>query len=122
MPALTHHIFVCCNCRSEEHPRGCCDSDGSEQLRHAFKAEVRNRNLTASVRANKCGCLDQCELGPVVVVYPQAIWYGKVQVDDVARILDTTIQRGEVVEDLLIADEWLNTKGRGPRQDGEPTA
>ncbi|MBC8353863.1 MAG: (2Fe-2S) ferredoxin domain-containing protein [Planctomycetes bacterium] len=111
MSAFTHHIFICGNQRSPGHARGCCDADGSEQLRTAFKAEVKRRGLTPLVRANKAGCLDQCELGPTVVIYPQGIWYGNVQLEDVSRIIDETVVGGKVLEDLLIADELLNTKG-----------
>ena len=80
-------------------------------MRNLFKAEVKKRGLNPLVRANKAGCLDQCELGPTVVIYPQAIWYGNVQADDVSRIVQETIIEGKVLEDLLIADELLNTKG-----------
>lgn len=111
MTAFTHHIFVCCNQRSPGHERGCCDPSGSERLRNAFKAEVERRGLKPLVRANEAGCLDQCELGPNVVIYPQGIWYGHVQLEDVARIVEETIVGGKVLEDLLIADELLNTKG-----------
>lgn len=111
MPAFTSHIFVCCNQRSDGHPRGCCDHDGSESLRNLFKAEVKKRGLAPLVRANKAGCLDQCELGPTVVIYPQAIWYGNVQPEDVPRIINETVAGGKVLEDLLISDELLNTKG-----------
>lgn len=113
MPKFTHHIFVCCNRREPGHSRGCCDPDGSEVLRNAFKAELKRRGLAPQVRANRAGCLDQCELGPTVVIYPQTIWYGKVSVEDVARIVEETIERGIVLEDLLIPDEMLNTKGKG---------
>ena len=111
MAAFTHHIFICCNQRSPGHARGCCDPSGSEQLRNAFKAEVERRGLNPLVRANKAGCLDQCELGPTVVIYPQGIWYGNVQLDDVSRIIEETIVGGKVLDDLLIADELLNIKG-----------
>ena len=111
MSAFTHHIFICCNQRSPGHARGCCDPSGSERLRNAFKAEVERRGLTPLVRANKAGCLDQCELGPTVVIYPQGIWYGHVQLEDVPRIIDETIVGGKILDDLLIADELLNTKG-----------
>jgi (2Fe-2S) ferredoxin len=113
MPKFTHHIFVCCNRREPGHSRGCCDPDGGEALRSAFKAEIKRRGLAAHVRANRAGCLDQCELGPTVVIYPQAIWYGKVAPADVPRIVEETIERGVVVDDLLIPDELLNAKGSG---------
>ena len=111
MPAFTHHIFVCCNRRSPGHERGCCDPEGSERLRNLFKTEVKRRDLGPCVRANKAACLDQCELGPTVVIYPQAIWYGHVRPEDVPRILDETVIGGRILEDLLIPDELLNTKG-----------
>ena len=111
MPKFSHHIFVCCNRRDACHPRGCCDPDQTEQLRTAFKAEIKNRKLAPLVRANKAGCLDQCELGPVVVIYPQNIWYGHVSVNDVQRIVEETIVGGQILEDLVISDELLNTKG-----------
>ena len=62
------------------------------------------------MRANAAGCLDQCELGPTVVIYPQAIWYGGVKLSDVPRIVEETIVNGRVVEDLRIPDEKLNCK------------
>jgi (2Fe-2S) ferredoxin len=114
MPKFTSHIFVCCNRRAEGHSRGCCDQSGDEELRDAFKAEVRRHGLTPHVRANKAGCLDQCELGPTVVIYPQQIWYGGVQLKDVERIVEETVVGGRILDDLLIQDEWLNTKGQGP--------
>lgn len=116
MPKFTSHIFVCCNRRSAGHPRGCCDPEGSESLRNAFKAEVKQRGLGPTVRANKAGCLDQCELGPTVAIYPQQVWYGNVSIEDVPRIIEQTVIGGEIIEDLLIDEEWLNTKGCGPEQ------
>jgi (2Fe-2S) ferredoxin len=114
MPKFTHHIFVCCNQRPEGHPRGCCDPTGSEALRDCFKKELAARGLKTTVRANSAGCLDQCELGPTVVIYPEAIWYGHVTLADVPRIVERTILAGEVLPDLHLADELLNTKGKQP--------
>jgi (2Fe-2S) ferredoxin len=108
MPEFTHHIFVCCNQREPGHSRGCCDPEGSEALRNAFKAEVKNRKLGPLVRANTAGCLDQCESGPCVVIYPQAIWYGGVTLADVPRIIEETVIGGKVLNDLLIPAERLN--------------
>lgn len=80
-------------------------------MRSLFKAEVKQRDLGPSVRANKAGCLDQCEFGPAVVIYPQGIWYGGVQPEDVPRIIEETVVHGRVLEDLVISDDLLNTKG-----------
>jgi (2Fe-2S) ferredoxin len=114
MPAFTQHIFVCGNQRQPGHPRGCCDPTGANALRNALKAAVKSRDLGPTVRVNSAGCLDQCECGPTVVVYPEAIWYGNVQLDDVPRIVEETVCNGLVLEDLLIPNAMLNTKGRGP--------
>ena len=108
MPAFTHHLFVCGNQRSPGHPRGCCDPEGSEALRNAFKAEVKARGLNPLVRANSAGCLEQCEHGPCVAIYPQAIFYGGVKLTDVSRIIEETVLNGRVLDELLIADECLN--------------
>lgn len=110
MPQFTHHIFICINRREPGHSRGCCNADGSEALRNAFKKEVERRGLKPLVRANASGCLDQCELGPTVVIYPQAIWYGGVRVEDVPRIVEETILGGRVLADLLIPAEKLNCR------------
>lgn len=110
MPLFRHHLFVCCNQRAPGHSRGCCNPDGSAALRDCFKAELKQRNLGPLVRANQAGCLDQCELGPTVVIYPQQIWYGGVRLEDVPRIVEETIVHGRVLEDLLIPAEQLNVK------------
>ena len=114
MPKFTHHIFVCCNQRAPGSARGCCNPDGSDKLKELFKAEVKKRGLDPLVRANFAGCLDQCECGPTVVIYPQGIWYGGVKPQDVTRIIEETVLEGRVLPDLLIPDEMLNTKGKGP--------
>lgn len=110
MAEFTHHIFVCCNRREPGHTRGCCDPDETEALRESFKNELKKRKLGPLVRANKAGCLDQCEEGPTVVIYPQAIWYGRVTLADVPRIIDETIVAGRILDDLLIPPERLNCK------------
>ena len=110
MPEFRHHIFVCCNRREPGHSRGCCDPQGNHSLRDLFKKEIKRRGLQPLVRANQAGCLDQCELGPTVVIYPQAIWYGSVQEGDVVRIIEETVLGGRVLEDLLISHEDLNSK------------
>jgi (2Fe-2S) ferredoxin len=108
MPPFTHSIFICSNQRPGNHPRGCCDPIGHDQLRETFKQEVKKRKLGPLVRANKTGCLEQCELGPVVAIYPQGIFYGHVTPDDVPRILEQTIQNNIILEDLLIHDDEMN--------------
>ena len=108
MPAFTHHIFLCANVRPPGHPRGCCDPGGAQKLREAFRKELRQAGFGALARANTCGCLDQCEHGPMIVIYPQGIWYGRVTPADVPRIVQKTLLGGELLNDLLIEDTCLN--------------
>ncbi|MGE3313682.1 MAG: ferredoxin [Planctomycetaceae bacterium] len=108
MPAFSHHLFVCGNQRPPGNPRGCCNADGSDQLRTALAAEIKSRGLNPLVRANKAGCLEQCEHGPVVAIYPQGIFYGHVTAADASRIIEETIINGRILDDLRIADECLN--------------
>lgn len=108
MPAFQYHVFICCNQRSPGHPRGCCDPEGSEALRSAIRAEMKRRGLSPLIRANKAGCLEQCEHGPTIAIYPQGVFYGGVTLEDVPRIVEETFINGRVLEDLRIADECLN--------------
>jgi (2Fe-2S) ferredoxin len=110
MPKFEKHIFVCMNQREADHPRGCCDPAGQGELQRVFKTKLAKRGIAnTTVRANKCGCLDQCELGPTVVVYPEAVWYGHVTPNDVDEIIDQHIVGGHPVERLVIPDAVLNT-------------
>lgn len=102
MPQFTHHIFICENIRPADDPRGCCGAKGSAEIRAKFKEEIKKRGLKGIVRANNAGCLDQCAKGPTIVVYPEAIWYGGVSVNDIEEIMNSHIEGGKPVERLLI--------------------
>jgi (2Fe-2S) ferredoxin len=108
VPKFEKHIFICMNQREEGHPRGSCDPTGQGELQRLFKTKLAKRGLKL-VRANKAGCLDQCELGPTVAVYPDAVWYGKVAPEDVDEIIESHIVNEQPVQRLLIPDEILNT-------------
>ena len=109
MPEFKHHIFICTNQREPGSPRRCCNPDGKAELHRAFKDAVSARGLKATVRANKAGCLDQCEHGPNVVVYPEAVWYGGVKPEDVAKIVESHIVGGVPVRRLRLNEECINT-------------
>jgi (2Fe-2S) ferredoxin len=108
MPKFERHIFVCANVRDASSPRGCCDPAGQAELQKALKAKLAERGLKGRVRANKSGCLDQCEHGPNMVIYPEAVWYGGVRKEDLDEIVDSHIIGGQPVRRLMIADECLN--------------
>ena len=109
MAKFEHHIFICANQRPPENPRGCCDPEGLGGLQLVFKKELAARGLKSSVRANRAGCLDQCEHGPTVVVYPDGVWYGGVRSEDVKEIVESHIVNGVPVARLTLADECVNT-------------
>jgi len=109
MPKFDHHIFVCGNRREPGHPRGCCDPSGQAELQKLFKKKLAELGLKGRIRANQAGCLDQCEHGPNIVVYPEAVWYGGVTAADVDEIVTKHIVGGEPVERLRLADSCLNT-------------
>jgi (2Fe-2S) ferredoxin len=109
MPKFEKHIFICGNYRTAEHPRGCCDPEGQAVLQKHFKKRLAARGLRANVRANQSGCLDQCEHGPNVVVYPDAVWYGGVTLDDVDEIIESHIVGGVPVSRLMLAESCINT-------------
>ncbi len=88
MPAFERHVFVCHNTRPAEAPRPSCTADGKSELHTRLQQLSRAAGLADKVRINKSGCLDQCEHGPTVVVYPDAVWYGNVQPDDAAAIVE----------------------------------
>jgi (2Fe-2S) ferredoxin len=115
MPSFQRHVFVCVNERAVDHPRGCCKHKGGEAVRSTLKRELSARGIQGSVRANTAGCLDQCEHGIVVVVYPEQVWYGGVTVEDVSEIVERHIIGGEYVTRLMIAGQpHLANASRGP--------
>ena len=96
-----HHVFVCENRRPDSDPRGCCGAEGAA-VRAALKNEIRKRGLQATARANGAGCLDACDLGPSLVVYPEGVWYGHVTVADVPEIVESHLVHGRPVERLRV--------------------
>ena len=100
MPHLDKHVFICTNRRDENNPKGSCAQKGSEAIREAFKKQLHERGLKGKMRANAAGCLDQCEHGCAIVVYPEQVWYGGVKPEDVAEIIDEHLIGGRPVERL----------------------
>jgi (2Fe-2S) ferredoxin len=110
LPVFEHHVFVCHNVRPEGAPRPSCTSDGKSELHTELQQLTKAAGLAGRVRINKAGCLDQCEHGPTVVVYPEGVWYGHVQPSDAAAIVEQHLVGGTPVERLRLADECINTR------------
>ena len=110
MPPFERHVFVCQNSRPADAPRRSCTFDGKSDLFLQLQQLAKAAGLSDKVRINKSGCLDQCEHGPMVVVYPEAVWYGNVQTADAVEIVADHLVGGRPVERLRVADECINTK------------
>ncbi len=95
------HVFCCVNERPEKHPRGSCARRGSVHLRNYMKARAEELGLDG-VRINQSGCLDRCERGPTMVIYPEAVWYHYDSLADVDEILETHVLRSGRVDRLLM--------------------
>lgn len=101
-PYYRAHVFCCTNERVENHPRGSCKLKGSEPLRDYMKKRATALGLKGDVRINTAGCLDRCELGPVMVIYPEGVWYSYQSEADVDEILETHVLGGGRVERLML--------------------
>jgi (2Fe-2S) ferredoxin len=102
VPHFDKHIFICTNRRDESNPKGSCAAKGSEAIKDRFKKALHERGLKGKMRANAAGCLDQCEHGCTVVVYPEQVWYGHVTVDDVDEIVEKHLVGDVPVERLRL--------------------
>ena len=100
-PYYRQHVFVCTNQRPPDDPRGCCSAKGSLALRNHMKDRAKELGLT-DTRVNIAGCLDRCEHGPSVVIYPEGVWYTCRTQADADEILERHVMRGERVERLLM--------------------
>ncbi len=100
-PSYNFHVFICQNERAEGHPRGCCQSKGASQLLAYMKSKVKELGIPET-RINKAGCLDQCESGVAVVIYPEGTWYQIKSTQDVDQLIESHMQRGVPVIPMMI--------------------
>jgi len=99
-----YHVFFCTN--SRESGEQCCEQCNATEIRAYAKAKIKALGLSGQgkVRINSAGCLDRCELGPVLVIYPGETWYSYLDRDDIDEIIEQHLLKGNVVERLLITD------------------
>ena len=97
-----HHVFFCINERDDG--RACCADRNAQALQEYAKKRLKTLNMNGpgKIRINKAGCLDRCEEGPVLVVYPEGIWYTYIDEEDIDEIVDSHLITGKPVERLKI--------------------
>ena len=101
-PYFKHHVFFCMNKRDDG--RNSCGDHGAETAQKHAKKRCKELGINGEgrVRINKAGCLDRCELGPVMVVYPEAVWYTFVDKEDIDEIIQSHLIEGKPVERLMV--------------------
>lgn len=107
MKRFEKHVFICNNSRPAGHPRGCCFDKGSKELLDEFKKKVAESGLNKKIRVNLSGCLDACERGIAVVVYPEQIWYGNVKLEDIEEIIESHLINNQPVKRLELKESDL---------------
>jgi len=102
MSHYKYHVFFCCNQR--EPGEACCNTHGAARLRGYAKDRIKALNLSGKgkVRINAAGCMDRCDEGPVIVVYPQGVWYTYIDRKDIDEIIEAHLKNGCIVERLLL--------------------
>jgi (2Fe-2S) ferredoxin len=96
------HVFFCLNQRDDGRP--CCASRNAAAMHAHAKDRVKAAGADGKggIRVNKSGCLDRCDEGPCVVVYPEGVWYTYVDEHDIDEIVDSHLLNGKVVERLKL--------------------
>lgn len=97
-----YHVFFCLNQRPDG--ESCCQDKGAEAAFDYMKTKVKQLKLNGEgkVRINRAGCFDRCSEGPLMVVYPEAIWYTFVDNEDIDEIIESHLQNGKVVQRLVV--------------------
>lgn len=97
-----HHIFVCTSSRPNGQQKGYCHTKDGVDILANFMEEIEDRELGGEVFVTNTGCFGICDKGPIVVVYPDNIWYGSVTPDDVEAIMEEHIEGGVPIARLII--------------------
>jgi (2Fe-2S) ferredoxin len=102
MSYFRHHVFFCCNQRGPG--EACCANHGAAEMHTYAKNRIRDLGLKGkgNLRINKAGCLDRCDEGPVLVIYPDDVWYTYVDQNDIDEIIEKHLIGGQIVERLKL--------------------
>ncbi len=101
MSYYQRHVFFCVNERPDD---ACCAEQGAAALRDFAKRRIKALGLNGPgrIRINQAGCLDRCSEGPVMVVYPEGVWYTYVDEEDIEEIINEHLVNGRVVGRLRL--------------------
>ena len=102
MAYYQYHVFFCTNQR--ENGATCCEQSNATEIRAYAKAKIKALGLSGAgkIRINTAGCLDRCAQGPVMVVYPDDVWYSYLDREDIDEVIEQHLLQGKIVERLLI--------------------
>lgn len=97
-----YHVFFCLNQRDSGEP--CCMQHHAEKAFDYMKSRIKSLGMAGAnkIRINRAGCLDRCGEGPLMVIYPQAVWYTFVDNDDIDEIIEHHLLNGKIVERLSV--------------------
>lgn len=102
MTVFKKHVFICVSGKT-------CPGQGAEDVLSEFRKEISERGLKKEIRINKAGCFDQCGNGPLVVVYPDTVWYAFVQPQDVKEIVEEHLLNERPVTRLIYDERGRTT-------------
>ncbi len=102
MSYYRYHVFFCTNLRADGSE--CCQKFAAQAMRDYAKKRSKALGIAGAggVRVNTAGCMDRCAEGPVLVVYPDEVWYSYVDQQDIDEIIEEHLVNGRVVERLMI--------------------
>ena len=103
-PYYKHHVFFCTNQRTDGRP--CCQDSRAAEMRSYMKKRIKESGHSGKgqIRVNTAGCLDRCDLGPVMVIYPEGTWYTYLDEEDIDEIIESLLPGGKPVKRLRISD------------------
>ena len=103
-PYYKHHVFFCTNQRTDGRP--CCQDSRAAEMRSYMKKRIKESGHSGKgqIRVNTAGCLDRCDLGPVMVIYPEGTWYTYLDEEDVDEIIESLLSGGSPIKRLRIRD------------------
>jgi (2Fe-2S) ferredoxin len=96
-----HHVFACFTQRPPTHPRGSCAATGAQPLWDRLGKAIESQKLS-DVGFTATGCFGFCNAGPLMVVYPEGVWYRPTTAADIDEIVESHLKQGVRVDRLVM--------------------